>query len=114
MDKENKKEEKKTNFIIVHSEEDFNRKCKDNNQKDSSIHFLKLDDQNQNLIWRKSRGNISDLNDFIINKQESCLTIEENKILDQITLDRTGFYTGRPDSRVKTIARISRTIKFKG
>jgi hypothetical protein len=37
----------------------------------------------------------------------------ENKILDQITLDRTGFYTGRPDSRVKTIARISRTIKFK-
>ena len=42
IDKKLLEKENKKNFIIVHSEEDFNRKCKDNNQKDSSIHFLKL------------------------------------------------------------------------
>ena len=75
MNKENRK-----NFIIVHSEDDFILKCKENNQKES-IHFLKLSSDNQNLIWHKSKGNISDLNDFIINKDEYCLYIEENKIL---------------------------------
>ena len=36
----------------------------------------------------------------------------ENGILDQTLLDRTGFYTGKPEAHVKTIARVSRTINF--
>ena len=36
----------------------------------------------------------------------------ENGVLDQTLLDRTGFYTGRADVHVKTIARVSRTISF--
>eukprot|EP01041_Mallomonas_annulata_P002170 gene2170-4221_t len=36
----------------------------------------------------------------------------DNGILDQTVLDRTGFYTGRSDSHVKTIARVARTYKF--
>ena len=36
----------------------------------------------------------------------------ENGILDQTLLDRTGFYTGRSDIHVKTIARVARTFKF--
>eukprot|EP00607_Mallomonas_marina_P000525 CAMPEP_0182440858 /NCGR_PEP_ID=MMETSP1167-20130531/87330_1 /TAXON_ID=2988 /ORGANISM="Mallomonas Sp, Strain CCMP3275" /LENGTH=415 /DNA_ID=CAMNT_0024634925 /DNA_START=384 /DNA_END=1631 /DNA_ORIENTATION=+ len=36
----------------------------------------------------------------------------ENGALDQTILDRTGFYTGRADTHVKTIARVSRTFKF--
>jgi hypothetical protein len=71
----------KKNLIIVHSEDEFNLKCQGNNQEDRSIHFLKLDNQNQNLIWQKSRGPISDLNDFIINENEFCSSIEEDKIL---------------------------------
>ena len=81
IDKKILDKEKKTNFVIVHSEEDFNLKCKDNTQKES-IHFLKLSSDNQNLIWQKSRGPVSDLNDFIINDAESCLSIDEEKILD--------------------------------
>ena len=65
------KEKKKTNFIIVHSEEDFNLKCKDKNQKES-IHLLELSGDNQNLIWHKSRGPISDLKDFKFVKSHLC------------------------------------------
>ena len=74
-------EKKKKNFIIVHSEDDFNLKCQENNDK-KGIHLLKLVNDNQNLIWQKSRGPISDLNKFIINKDESCLSIEEDNIID--------------------------------
>ena len=82
LDKENRNEEKKkTNFIIVHSEEDYNLRCKENNQKES-IHLLELSGDNQNLIWQKSRGPISGLNDFLINNEDSCLSIDEDKILD--------------------------------
>ena len=74
-------DKEKNNLIIVHSEEEFNLKCREINLK-QSIHFLKLSDDNQNLIWQKSRGPISDLNDFIIKKEESCLPTGEDKILD--------------------------------
>ena len=80
LDKD-KKNEKKETFTIVHTEENFNLKCKENNQKES-IHFLLLDNENKNLIWQKSSDRISDLNDFIIKTDESCLSIEEDKILD--------------------------------
>ena len=80
LDKENRNEEKKkTNFIIVHSEEDFNLKCQEKN-KNVAIHFLKLSSDNPNLIWHKSRGPISDLNDFIL--KNDVKIIDENKILD--------------------------------
>lgn len=36
----------------------------------------------------------------------------ENGALDQTILDRTGFYTGKADVHVKTIARVARTYKF--
>ena len=82
LDGKKRNEETKKNYIIVHSEEDFNLKCHENNQKES-IHLLKLVNDNQNLIWQKSSGPISDLTDFIIKNEESCLSIEEGKILDQ-------------------------------
>jgi hypothetical protein len=44
-----KRNEEKNKLIIVHSEEDFNLKCKEKNQYES-IHFLKLSSDNQNLI----------------------------------------------------------------
>jgi ankyrin repeat protein len=77
-----KRNEVKNKFIIALSKEDFNLKCQENNDKESSIHFLKLSSDNQSLFWQKSRGPISDLNDFIIKTEVSCLSIEEEKILD--------------------------------
>ena len=36
----------------------------------------------------------------------------ENDVLDSTILDRSGFYTGRSDAHVKTIARVAKTNKF--
>ena len=36
----------------------------------------------------------------------------DNGVLDQTMLERTGFYTGRGEMHVKTIARVDRTINF--
>ena len=81
LDKENRNEEKKkTNYIIVHSEEDY-KDAKENNQNDS-IHFLKLSSDNKNLIWQKSRGPISDLNQYLTKKEESCLFFDEFQVTD--------------------------------
>ena len=55
-------------LIIFHSEEEFNMKCQEKNH-DESIHFLKLSNDNENLIWQKSSGPISDSNEFIIKKE---------------------------------------------
>ena len=65
IDKKILDKEKKKNYIIVHSEEDFVLECKKNDNEES-IHFLKKDNDSKSLIWQKSRGPISDLNGFII------------------------------------------------
>jgi ankyrin repeat protein len=74
-------DKEKNNLIIVHSEEDFNLKCRENKNKES-IHFLKLISNSPNLIWQKSRGPISDLKEFILKNEESYFTTREDKILD--------------------------------
>jgi hypothetical protein len=67
---------KDNKFIIVHTEEEFTEKCRQN--PDKIIHYL-IEDQNQ-FKWQKSKGPISTLNEFIIRKERDEEPIEETEI----------------------------------
>ena len=67
------------NFIIVHTEEEFNEKCHWN----ECIHFLIVAKDNQNLVWQKSSGPISTLRDYLIGGEEFCLWMDEKQILTE-------------------------------
>ena len=71
-------ENQKNEFLIVHSEEEFIQKRHE--QPDKCIYYLK--DENQNLLLQKSKGPISNLNEFIINLEHSWLTVDEKNILN--------------------------------
>ena len=73
---------KNENFLIAHTEEDFNIKCQvqPNNKR---IHFLKDEKETQFLIWQKSNGSISDLNEFLIKRENFCLSVDENQFLNE-------------------------------
>jgi ankyrin repeat protein len=73
-------EKKKEEFVIVFSDEAFNQKCQEQSNE-KSIHYLKY--EHQQLIWQKSKGRVSDLNDFIINKEEFCSSINEQDIRNE-------------------------------
>ena len=73
-------DKKKKDILIVNSQEDFAQKCHE--QPNKSIHYLKSD-INQSLTWIKSHGRISVLNDFIINKEEFCFSIDEENVLNE-------------------------------
>jgi hypothetical protein len=68
-------------FLVVHTEKDFEEKCKE--KSDKSIHFLKDDKENLILLWQKSKGSISDFNKYIIRDEYYCLSIDQNQILNQ-------------------------------
>ena len=48
-----------------------------------SIHYLKMENDNQNLLWQKSKGSISDLNEYLLKENKNCLSIPEHQILNQ-------------------------------
>lgn len=70
----------KKKFLIVHSKDDFIQKCQ--LPKEESIHFLKLENENANLLWQKSKGPISDLNEYIVKDDALCFSILEDQILN--------------------------------
>jgi ankyrin repeat protein len=73
---------KKANFIIVHTEEEFNEK-RLNKPWNDNIHFLIAAKHDENLLWQKSRGPISNLKDYLITGEEFCLPIDEKQILNE-------------------------------
>jgi ankyrin repeat protein/flavodoxin len=71
-----KDEISKTNdFIIVHTEEEFNEKFSQNPPEMKNIHYLI---QNQNhFVWKKSSGGISALKKYLLINEECEESIEE-------------------------------------
>jgi ankyrin repeat protein len=70
-------ETKKYDFIIVHTEEEFNEKCNQNPQI-KNVHYL-IKDQDQ-LKWQKSNGPISTLKKYLIMNKECEESIDEEEI----------------------------------
>jgi ankyrin repeat protein len=66
---------KDDDFIIVHSEEEFNEKCRQKHRM-KNIHYL-ID--SQCLLWQKSSGPISKLNKYLIKNGEGE-SIDEEEI----------------------------------
>ena len=79
----NEENDQKKNFVIVHTEKDFEEKCLEWPKTQKSIHYLKRENDNQNLVWQKSKGSISDLNEFLLKENKSCLSIHEDQIFNQ-------------------------------
>ena len=74
---ETKKEDQ---FIIVHTKEEFNEKCRQN-PDEKNIHFLIQDQSNpNNLLWQNSNGPISTLKKFVITNKECEESIDEEEI----------------------------------
>jgi hypothetical protein len=73
-------EQKKSELLIVPTEEEFTEKCRQNPEK-KNIHFLIQDKVDKNLLlWQKSSGPVSSLNEFIVRNDEYSLSIEEGDI----------------------------------
>jgi ankyrin repeat protein len=81
-----KSDQKKTKkeLSIVHSKEEFQEKCSSESSKIKSIHYLQAQEGKKShlLLWKKSNGPISDLDEFILKQEEFCFLIEQNQILD--------------------------------
>ena len=80
-------------FIIVHTKEEFNEKCR---QKLKSVHYLIKDQSNPNhhLLWKNSSGPISTLKKFVITNNESAESIDEEEIF-QINDEKVLIISGR-------------------
>jgi len=70
---ETKKEDQ---FIIVHTKEEFNEKCR---LKQKNVHYSIKDQINPNhhLLWQNSNGPISTLKKFVITNKENLIDEEE-------------------------------------
>jgi ankyrin repeat protein len=80
IDRKKIEEETKAEFVIVHSEMEYNEKLSRNPQK-KNIHFLIESKLNQNhFLWQKSSGPISKLNDYLIKQDECAESIDEEEI----------------------------------
>jgi ankyrin repeat protein len=71
--------ENKDELIIVHTEEEFNAKCHQNPEK--NIHYLQK--EGHRLLWQKSSGSISSLNEYFTRKDEFSISIGAEEILNQ-------------------------------
>ncbi len=80
--KDDKEKEKKTDdFIIVHSEAEFNEKCSQSHPQIKNVHYLIRDEMNQNqYTWQKSNGPISTLKKYLIMNKECGESIDEEDI----------------------------------
>ena len=62
-------------FIIVHTKDEFNEKCRHNLK---NVHYLIQDQSNPNhLLWQNSNGPISALKKFVITNKENLIDEEE-------------------------------------
>jgi hypothetical protein len=61
-----------SDILIVNSEEEFEEKSRE--RPDKSIHLFKF--SNGNTIWSKSSGPISDINEYLIKRDENSLFID--------------------------------------
>ena len=78
-------EQKKSELIIVRTEEEFTEKCR-LMPDEKNIHYLIESGNNQNLLlWQKSSGLVSSLNEFIVRNNEYSLSIEEGEIFGKNT-----------------------------
>jgi ankyrin repeat protein len=75
-------EQKNNNLIIVHTDEDFNEKCRQNS-REKIVHYLIESKINRNLLWRNSSGSIASLDEFVVRKEEEVQLIDENLILQK-------------------------------
>jgi hypothetical protein len=71
---------KANDFIIVHTEEEFNEKCVRKPQI-KNVHYL-IQDENQ-FKWQKSNGPISTLNKYLITNKECEESIAEEDIFNK-------------------------------
>jgi ankyrin repeat protein len=71
---------KDNEVIIVHTEEEFNEKCRQNPEK-KNIHYSTQSENNQTLLWQKSSGPISKLKKYLIKEDEE--SIDEEKMLQK-------------------------------
>jgi ankyrin repeat protein len=67
-------DEKKEAFTMVHTEREFNEKCRQNPEM-KNVHYL-IENQNH-FVWQKSSGPVSKLNEFIIKQDEESIDEEE-------------------------------------
>jgi ankyrin repeat protein len=75
------KDKKPDDFIIVHTEEEFNEKCGQSNHQMKTVHYLIQDERNQNqLKWQKSNGPISTLKKYLITNKECEESIDEERL----------------------------------
>jgi ankyrin repeat protein len=74
-------EEKVNDFIIVHTEEEFNEKCSQSHPQVKNVHYL-IEDQNQ-FKWQKSNGPISTLKKYLIMNKKCEESIDEGDILNK-------------------------------
>jgi len=68
-------------FIIVHAEEDYNEQLRQMTAT-KSVHYL-IESKNgaNHLLWQKSSGSLSKLNEYVIKQEED--SIDEDNILSQ-------------------------------
>jgi len=71
----------KRGFIIANSEDDFKEKC--GKYAEKNIHFLQNEINKKNLIWKKSKGPISDLREYFVKQEEVCYSFCEENILNE-------------------------------
>ncbi len=87
------KEKKADDFTIVHTEEDFNKKCAQNAQM-KNFHYL-IQDQNQ-YKWRKSQGPISSLKKYLITNKECEESIDEEEIFHKTNDEKVLIISAEP------------------
>jgi hypothetical protein len=67
-------EQKQSEFQIVHSDEEFNEKCRQNPQN-KTLHYFKS--EGKNLLWQKSNGPTSSLREYLVQNYEESIDEEE-------------------------------------
>jgi hypothetical protein len=78
-------ENKENDFIIVHTEEEFNEKCCQNPAL-KNIHHLIVDQNSRNyLLWQNSSGPISKLNAYLTKQDGEEQSIDEEEIFEKNT-----------------------------
>jgi ankyrin repeat protein len=77
----NEKDKKTDDFVIVHTEEEFNEKCSQSHSQIRNVHYL-IKDQDQ-LKWQKSNGPISTLKKYLITNKECEESIGEEDIFQK-------------------------------
>ena len=76
------KESKEEDFTIVHTEEEFNEKCRQNPEK-KNIHYLTQIEMNKNFLWQKSSGKIWPLKKYLKKNESDEESIDEEEMFQK-------------------------------